>query len=421
MSNALADLGLTGVVWYLLTLLATWTFFVKFSRPWSVRNLDMVLLFLPAPGLMRLLGATAGSQTWPAFAWLFATQGLWLIRCLLDLGLSRRPLLEPNLNAAGLTCVAIGMVALMVGESVSLTVTQERRRNVSDAPGETKSPSQGLNVPVAQIIAKAPIPNTLKRESPQIIVSRILAGLAHLSLVLTLIAIGSRHFERTFAGLSVAVCYLLSPYTRIALVDCGQIVPAALVAGAVLLYTRPITAGILIGLASGWMPVCLGLIPLWIGFYRRNGGLRFGLSAASIAVACALIGRRIPVLSEWATALGARSLSAAGLLPDTENPHGPSFWTRIDPSYRLPVIIAYLALVAAVAIWPKDKNLGELIALSAAVLIAGQYWYLDAGGTMIALYLPLVLLTAFRPNLLIRRPIYHPGRKKSHPAGIPSV
>ena len=49
--------------------------------------------------------------------------------------------------------------------------------------------------------------------------------------------------------------------------------------------------------------------------------------------------------------------------------------------------------------WPIEKNLGELISMSAAMLIASQFWYLEKGGTLILLYLPLILLMMFRPNL----------------------
>ncbi len=76
----------------------------------------------------------------------------------------------------------------------------------------------------------------------------------------------------------------------------------------------------------------------------------------------------------------------------------------MDPAYRLPVLIAYLALVAASVFWPGDKNLAHLIAQSAYLLVASQFWYLDEGGTLVILYLPLVLLMIFRPNLASRRP-----------------
>ena len=71
----------------------------------------------------------------------------------------------------------------------------------------------------------------------------------------------------------------------------------------------------------------------------------------------------------------------------------------IDSSFRFPVLIAYLALVLFTMIWPADKNLAELIALSAALLVASQFWYLDKGGTLVMLYLPLAIAMMFRPTL----------------------
>ena len=71
----------------------------------------------------------------------------------------------------------------------------------------------------------------------------------------------------------------------------------------------------------------------------------------------------------------------------------------IDSSFRLPVLIAYLALVIFTMFWPADKNLAELIALSAALLVASQFWYLDKGGTLVMLYLPLAIAMMFRPTV----------------------
>ena len=77
----------------------------------------------------------------------------------------------------------------------------------------------------------------------------------------------------------------------------------------------------------------------------------------------------------------------------------------IDSSYRLPVLIAYLGLVMLFSIWPADKNLAELISLSALLLVASQFWYLEKGGALVMLYLPLAIAMMFRPTLSIRRPL----------------
>jgi hypothetical protein len=253
-------------------------------------------------------------------------------------------------------------------------------------------------------IQHSPLAGSLTtNEKPRVILKRVLACLAHLGLVLGLIGVGWRHFDRPIAGLSVATCYLLLPYSRFALVDTGQLIPAALIVTALVFYSKPSLTGVLIGLASGWMPACIGLLPLWAGFYRRRGFWRFVGLGVGVAATCCLLGLTVPGLDSWARVLGARSLAEAGLWPRVEAPPTGSFWSGIDPSYRLPVLIAYLSLAVALTLLPAEKNLGELIALSAALLVASQFWYLDAGGTLIVLYLPLIILMMFRPNLAAKR------------------
>jgi hypothetical protein len=412
-----ADLGVGPEVWLFLTLLGCLTLFFKFSRIWSVRNLDLLLLYALAPGMMLLVGHGA-QQPWIAFVWLFLGSALWLVRCLVDLGLARRPLLEPNLNAAGLACLSIGMLGLLVVETVSLPVDEGAKRNPADPGGARPEPPPAGTLEanaaeaVTQVLKIAPLPRTLKPNPPQVILSRVLASLAHLGLVVALIVVGWRHFERPIAGLAVATCYLLSPYTRIALVDSGQLVPAALIVAAIACYNRPGVVGALIGLAAGWMPACLGLVALWAGFYRGREIRRFAAVALGVLVTCGTLAWAVPSLAVWARAMGARSLAEAGLLPQVEAPASGSFWSGIDVSYRLPVLIAYLALVLVTSLWPARKNLGELIALSAALLVASQFWYLDKGGTLILLYLPLVLLMMFRPTLTAKRPIPRPPSQR---------
>ncbi len=55
-SSLVTDLGLSPEVWLFLSLLGCVTLFFKFSRFWSVRNLDLLLLFVLAPGMMLLVG-----------------------------------------------------------------------------------------------------------------------------------------------------------------------------------------------------------------------------------------------------------------------------------------------------------------------------------------------------------------------------
>lgn len=405
-----ADLGLGPQTWLLLTLLLNVSIYFKFNRIWSLRNLDVLLLFVLAPGMMALVGRR-GDQPWLAYAWLFVGSGLWLVRCLVDLGMVRRPLLEPNLNAAGLTSLSAGVMALLVVETILLPLNTGAARNPAD-PANTGSLSleslpavtQLDEAPLHPALPVAPEPGVVRWRSIQIILGRVLAGLGHVGLVAALLLVGWRHFGRAVSGLSAASCYVLMPYTRIEVVDSGQIVPAALIVTALACFESPMVAGLLLGLAGGVMPPCLGLIPLWTGFYWNRGSRVFVVSAVAVAATCALIGITVPGLDVWARSLGARSLAEAGLIPGVEAPRGASIWSGIDPVYRLPVLILYGSMMLVTALWPSKKTLGEVIALSAAMLIGSQFWYLERGGTLILLYLPLVLLMVFRPNLSHKRP-----------------
>jgi hypothetical protein len=185
-----------------------------------------------------------------------------------------------------------------------------------------------------------------------------------------------------------------------------------LIVAAIAVSLRPALAGGLIGMAAGWMPACLGLIALWAGYYQGRDRRRFAAVALALVFTGAALAWAVPSLALWSRAMGARSLAEAGLLPHVEAPLEGSFWSGIDVNYRLPVVIGYLALVAVTSIWPTNKNLGELIALSAALLVASQFWYLDKGGTLVLLYLPLVLLMMFRPTLTAKRPLAGPPRHR---------
>jgi len=422
-SSLVTDLGLSAAVWLFLSLLGCFTLFFKFSRFWSVRNLDLLLLFGLAPGMMLLVGK-GNHQPWSAYIWLFIGSGLWLGRCLIDLGLARRPLLEPNLNASGLLCLSVGVLGLLLTETVSLPVVDGAARNPAEPTGREDRSAAAIgaqSAAVQQMIDIAPLPSSLKQELPQVIVSRVLAGLAHLGLVVGLLAIGWRHFERPLTGTAMAACYLLLPYTRMALVDSGQLVAAALIVAAVFWHLRPAVAGALIGLAAGWIPACLGLLALWCGFYRGRGAARFVTVALSVLTGCAILGSSVPVLRNWAGDLGARSIAEVGLFPQFEPGSTGSFWVNIDSSFRLPVLIAYLALVIIFTVWPAEKNLAELIALSAALLVASQFWYLDKGGTLVMLYLPLAIAMMFRPTLTIRRPLKPAHQRRAiRPSFYPS-
>ena len=138
-----------------------------------------------------------------AYIWLFLGSGLWLIRCWADLGLSRRPLLEPNLNASGLLCLSVGVLGLLLAETVSLPVEDGAARNPAEPSGREDRAlgRRGLRPnrsPSCRRRSTSSRNRFLLRSStskPQVIVARVLASIAHLSLVVMLLLIGWRHFR----------------------------------------------------------------------------------------------------------------------------------------------------------------------------------------------------------------------------------
>ena len=294
-SSLVTDLGLGPEVWLFLSLLGCVTLFFKFSRFWSVRNLDLLLLFVLAPGMMLLLVGQGRSITpWSAYIWLFLGSGLWLVRCCARPGSG-----PPAAAGAEPECLGVTVpVAGRAGPAAGRDGEPAGRGRGGAEPGRAIRPRGPIGRRAGAVATRrssrssrwpeiAPLPSSLKRELPQVIVSRVLASLAHVGLVLGLLAIGWRHFERPLTGMAMAACYLLLPYTRMALVDSGQLIPAALIVAAVFWHLRPAVAGALIGLAAGWIPACLGLIALWCGFYRGRGAVRFIAVALAVVIGCA--------------------------------------------------------------------------------------------------------------------------------------
>ena len=408
--SLVTDLGLGPEVWLFLSLLGCVTLFFKFSRFWSVRNLDLLLLFVLAPGMMLIVG-NRDHHPWSAYIWLFLGSGLWLIRCWADLGLARRPLLEPNLNASGLLCLSVGVLGLLLAETVSLPVEDGAGRNPAEPSGrEDRSSATAIGqtepLPPAGDQEQSPLPSVAQATAAAGD-RRARAGQPWPIWGWSSACSGSAGgtFERPLTGMAMAACYLLLPYTRMALVDSGQLIPAALIVAAVFWHIRPALAGALIGLAAGWIPACLGLIALWCGFFRGRGAVRFTVVAVAVVVSCAhSLGYWVPELGDWARDLGARSIDEVGLLPQFE----PRSDRQLLGEHRLQLPASgpdrlpgpgdlHHVLAGRQEPGRADRALGR------ACSVASQFWYLDKGGTLVMLYLPLAIAMMFRPTLAIRQ------------------
>jgi hypothetical protein len=227
--------------------------------------------------------------------------------------------------------------------------------------------------------------------------ARLMAILSHVAVVAGIVMIGVWHFDNIRTGIAAATLYLLLPYTAGWTGYVYHVVPAALLVWAIACYRWPMLSGMLLGLATGAIYYPLFLLPLWIGFYWQRGLLRFTVGYASMLVM--LVGllaltstdfehflAQVKMMSGWT------NLAAPGVR---------GFWVFHVSTrpYRLPVLAAYVAMCASFALWPTPKNLGSLLSCSAAAMLGTQFWQANGGGVYIAWYLPLLLLTIFRPNL----------------------
>jgi hypothetical protein len=228
---------------------------------------------------------------------------------------------------------------------------------------------------------------------------RIMAILCHLAVVIGIVVIGYRHFDNYRTGVSVATLYLMLPYTAQKTGEIVHVLPAAFLTWVLVFYRRPLTAGLLMGVAIGFY-YPLFLLPVWISFYWRRGLFRFltgvGVSVLVLVAWLALDAWQAEALADFPN----RLRQMFGLtLPTMEYLRG--FWNKqfVAPHYRLPVLAAFVGISVTFAIWPAQKNLGTLLSCTAAVMLGIQFWHGFEGGLYVGWYLPVLLLTIFRPNL----------------------
>jgi hypothetical protein len=415
--------------WFYFSLLLAVALFWKFARFLSVRNLDVISLFLLMPGFLLLQEArmlhqerplppdhgSASAGTVPpaeheeqwyrglGYAWLLGGSAYFLIRCLLDLALVRRPALTPNLSVGGLAWLACALFVCLVSVAVrprpeSTAIVGKRSPLAAEMENVAERTAGNMAVRVAG--------NGADQFDARFWAITGLAILGHLAVVAGLIFIGYRHFQDGLTGMAAATFYLLLPYTALFVGQMQHVLPVALLVWAVAAYRRPVLAGIFLGLAAGgvggmYFPILV--VPLWISFYWRRGAGRF--TAAVVLAAAVTLATSGFIL--WMQGDLAGSLKSTLALADWQAwkaPTSESIWQGIHWAYRIPVFIAYSAFVITTAFWPAPKNLAHVLALSAAVLIGVQFWYADQGGVYVLWYLPLLLLLAFRPNLSDRRP-----------------
>ena len=395
--------------WFYFSALLAMALFFKFSRLLSMRNLDVLTLYLFTPGLLLL---AEGTHDFFGYLWLMIASLYFLGRCLIDMAFVRRPSLGSNLDLSGLAWLAGALFVSLVAVAGRQPAGDEKKDDSKGDPiGKLPKQIEKAIQPMA--------PPDVDDSRLYLWAERGLALLCHLSVVVALVLIGWRHFDDVRAGMSAATFYLLLPYTFLLLPDSPLGVgrwdhawPMSLMLWAVFCYRRPVLSGMFLGVATGTAFFLLVALPVWLSFYRYRGATRFLVSfVVSALLGLAVLGGLLWINGELPS--GLRSDWTTFDWQPWKHPAAttPGFWrfARMPAAYRVPVVFATMVLVIGSAFWPTPKNLAHLIALSAATLISIQFWYADRGGVYVLWFLPLLLLLVFRPNLSSTAPPVPPS------------
>ena len=448
--------------WFFVSTLIILAVFFKFNRLWSVRNLDLVGLILLTPGLtalamnddrwgyvwlfvvgfllsIRMLfdtvmvrrpllepNMTPDGLAFACFFLVFFVFAALLINrgdqpdsvrtVRLEQILTTRQLeKEIGMNPETLTFSASERPNIPPGflpfhafsEATNLLVLPSRKLRAEilfvDDSAETAKPAESVPVPDLRSYelssAEDVAPPGLQevRTSTALLVcglGTVIFG--HLAIVFALIYIGHCHFGNIRTGIACATLYLLHPYVNQMVARLDHLIPATLILWAVAMYRRPLFAGLFIGTAAALVFYPIFLLPLWCAFYWKRGWIRF-LSGIGGAMGLFVI---FLVLSPASLgSYGSQLLHLLGkssLLIFTQ-PEG--FWPPEGVIYRVPVMAVFFVFCFGMMIWPSHKHLATLLGCSAFLLLAVQFWQVHQGGLYMAWYLPLMILTIFRPNL----------------------
>jgi len=413
--------------WAYLSSLLMLALFFKFNRVFSIRNLDLFLLISIAPGLLlvkygfeneasKSVEANALAMERLGFLWLFAVHGLIMARLLLDSALVRRPLLDPNLNAAGLAFLGSSLLFFLMANVVTgqpdradwspaLPAAEMKAQPENGDSFATEGPGYWLLYLLPRISTQTVIAGTdgtPEDNEQQLILmttARVMAILSHVLIVIGLIVVGAKHFDNLTAGLSAATMYLLLPYTALWTGSVEHALPGSLLTWAIVFYRRPLVAGILIGLASGTIYYPMFLLPLWCSYYWERGVKRF---LAGVLVSMGALVLTLALTAENFDRFFRHLWQMFGVrLPRLENLQGvwrqaEGFW---NSWYRLPILATFIILAISFVAWPVRKHLGTLISCTGALMVGAQFWHAHDGGIYVAWYLPLYLLAIHRPNV----------------------
>lgn len=425
-----------------------------FRRPWSARNIDVLLMYgvgLCFFNVMRFFGVLHSPTYLNLLDWVFSTvvalSLALLVRAILR---ARRPLTSPwtpNIRTPWLAALA----GLLLAANVALTLSQppddagwfvnlgaqrlrERGRLPYGDPLLTATPGAAYgpllyvaHVPFQLLLSPEPINPTapsrpaLGPEStyylPPVLATTLCTVAFHLAGVAALFVAARRLANPRVAwGLvclyagSLGVLGIGGPEDSVAgLTFVSHIAPAAATLLAFAALPAPALSGALLAIATGigFYPVFMA--PAWLGHYWNQPGRRerfflgFGIVAAIIAIG----------VYETSRPAGERTRIGT-ILYDTVGHHtdpagyGASpfgFWGQREGIRRAlstplagasgvtsPAWLIFLALICACFLLARGRGPAELALLAGALAIGANLVKPHATGTYLAWYYPLLLI-----------------------------
>ena len=430
--------------WVFLSTLLVVGLFLMFHRFWSLRNVDILLVLAFTPGMMLVYegrqkafpsevvtvqnGLEAAVSVplnppetlesdlkWPpekllywGFIWLLICAGLTVLRMLLDTTIVRRPLLDPNLSSGGMLFLGTSLLVYLMVNVATSSPVEQRRSSPEIGPGYVLLSALPQISTTPQLLPIGSKPSEVARRPLGL--ARVLAIGANLTLVFCILAIGYWHFGNFKTGVGAATFYLLLPYTAHMTGRVDHVVPSALLLLAVLMYRQPFVAGLFLGCAAGVVYYPFSLLPLWCSFYWQRGIKRFagGFSVSIAALVIAMIILHPNNLSQDLSYMfGLKVVAMRGM----DGIWGLGWYSIM----RIPIIVVFVLLSLSFVVWPAQKNLATLLSCSSAIMAATQFWHGFGGGLYLAWFIPLALLTIFRPNLdyCIALEVVRPTRRKA--------
>lgn len=451
--------------WVFLSTLLVIGLFLMFHRFWSLRNLDILLVLAFTPGMMLVyegrqkafrmttpavtapaLTAAAESQgiaetetkatipqseagevnsSWSpdklrywGFLWLLICAFLTVTRMLLDTTIVRRPLLDPNLTSGGMLFIGTSLLLYLMVNVATSSPMEQRRSSPEIGPGYVLLSALPQIATTPQQTAISVDDLEPPRSGVRLSLARVLAIGANLTLVFCILAIGYWHFGNFKTGVGAVTFYLLLPYTAHMTGRVDHVVPSALLLLAILMYRQPFVAGLFLGCAAGVVYYPFSLLPLWCSFYWQRGIKRFagGFAVAIFVLVIAMIILHPNNLSQdLGYMFGLKQVAMTGM----DGIWGLGWY----PIMRIPIIVVFVLLSLSFVVWPAQKNLATLLSCSSAIMAATQFWHGFGGGLYMAWFIPLALLTIFRPNLdyCIALEVVRPTRKKASRKTQPPV